>query len=187
MFYEIGHDIARAPTGWSELNYIRNLNGKSFTKDPTNAQVKGLCYKIDFIKPLVEKQKLSSLYFIQFKAWNYNIYNEWHEYPVLSYFIENRADQNAPLKRYIANLKIMSNHFPIKDNLIRRVLSATSFFIKQIDNDLVPDPEQILMLYKIHPTQRHFYEEKEKKKKPLSLYNKMPSMDKVRNKEITGR
>lgn len=160
MCYIDEHKLFRVPIGWDQFNYTDNIKGKSLTKDPVNAQVRGLHYKIEFVKPLVKSDKISSMHYIQLKAWNYNIYNEWQEYTVLSYLLKSRLDKNTPLKQHMSSLKIMSYSFPVTNPLVHRVLATTSFLIKQIENNLVPDPEQILVLHKIHPSQRRFYEEK---------------------------
>lgn len=174
--------LTRLPSGWSQFYDIRHVKGKSMTKDPNKGQVKGLCYKIDFVKPLIDSQKVSACFYISIKAWNYNIYNQWHEYPVLSFLIQDRINREENFTKYISDVKIMAHEFPVKIALVHRLLTATSFFIKRIDNGIVPDVEQILMLHKVHPSQRKFY--KDQSSEDLALLQNLRQIKESKEKDI---
>jgi len=149
--------VTRVPLGWNQFRDIEKTKGKSSINDPRKGQVRGLYYKIDFLKPLIEKKQVIPSFRVSIKSWHYNIYNEWDERSILSFVIQDRKDKQKIITSYISDVKIMTQQFPVTIALVHRLLTTASFFIRKIDLGAVPDIEQILMLHKIHPSQRSFY------------------------------
>lgn len=157
MSFKKSSNFGLFPSGWRCLDNIENSTAKAFSKDPEHGSVKGLYYKVERLVVTPDRQVLSPPYLVTLKTWNYNIYNELNEHEVLSFLIHNRENYRQPVRKYISSIKIMAHAFPTSDLLVHRLMAATSFLMKQAENNIVPDTEQILRLHKIHPSQKRFY------------------------------
>jgi len=174
--------VTRVPLGWNQFRDIENTKGKSSIKDPRKGQIRGLYYKIDFLKPLINKKQVIPSFCVSVKSWNYNIHNEWDERSILSFVIQDRKDKQKILTNYISDVKIMTQQFPVTIALVHRLLTTASFFIKKIDLGVVPDVEQILMLHKIHPSQRTFYTDRSSE--DLALLNNLRSLHNASERDV---
>jgi hypothetical protein len=76
----------------------------------------------------------------------------------------------------------MTHAFPVTIALTHRLLIATSFFIKKIDNGIVPDVEQILTLHKIHPSQKSFY--KDQSAEDVALLNNLKELKESDKRDV---
>jgi hypothetical protein len=141
------------PKGWDKLSYISRSCAQAISKDPLSARVTGLSYNIEPCPTSAGRY----VYAFSIEGWEYNIYNESIEFPVLSFLLRERPDSKPSKSYYISEIKTQARALRLTERSAHRILMATAFFIKQIDSDQVPDFERILKLYKIHPNQRSQY------------------------------
>ena len=146
------------PRGWDQLRHIKASEGQSVIKDPASARVYGLSYMIEPLPYSLGKKINKAIYLIEIEGWEYNIHNDSREYPILSFILQERPDDDAPKDFYISALKAMSLQLRVTERSAHRAFMAANFLMKQIANNQVPDAERILRLYKIHPLQRALYE-----------------------------
>ncbi len=129
----------------SHCKYFKTINtvkARAFTKDPEHAKIKGLCYKVN--------QSDLNRYTIFIKSWEYNIYNEYYERPVLSFSIA--FDYNAPHKFKITAPKIMSCPVILDNQSALRFLEAASLIMRQVQSGTMIDVDHVLGIYRIKPT-----------------------------------
>ena len=150
-------DSVWPPKGWKEFSDITLLNNQTIFKDPHTSKLSGLCYSIEPI-PVFKKKSRTFIYNIAIESWEYSINNESSEFPVLSFLIGERYAIPQMTERIIENIKSFSRPIESTPLSSQRSLMAALFFIKQINNDYMPDIEKTLSLYKIHPSQRTEYQ-----------------------------
>ena len=150
--------VSWPPKGWKQFKDIDRSHGQAISKDPASAIVTGMSYIVEPL-PVYQKNDLRSfVYAIHIEGWDYNIYNESCEYPILSFICKERPEDSASKHYYISDIKSRARSVRITQRSAHRSFMAALFMMKQINSGQVPDAERILRLYKIHPTQRSLYD-----------------------------
>lgn len=147
------------PRGWLQLSKIKKLSGQVIVKDPVFAKVSGLLYKIEPTPVFSKENKNKFAYHFYIEGWEYDINNTSFEYPILSFVVKERV---SDLQNRFLLSEIRSNGRPLESTQIlsQRVLSAALHFIHEIDNGNTPDKQNILLLYKVHPSQEELYSQR---------------------------
>ena len=145
------------PKGWEQLSIIKKTGAQTIHKDPVSAVVTGLSYTIDPCPHLLGPNHRRFSYQFSLMEWNYNIYNESGEYPVLSFTLWDRPEK-GPKHYYMSDIRTQARPLALTHRSAQRTYMAALFLMKQINSDIVPDTERLLRLYKIHPSQRSLYE-----------------------------
>ncbi len=145
------------PKGWKHFDVIKNTSGQSVTKDPVSGKVKGLVYQIDSSPTYYAGNIISAVHEIKISGWEYNILGESEEYPILSFFLEDRLNHTTQKERCISQIKVKNKLFPVTSSSAHRSYMVALLFMKQIDVGNVLDINRVLSMYKIHPTQRGIY------------------------------
>lgn len=145
------------PKGWRQFDAITQTEAQAIHKNPVSAVVTGLSYTIDPCSHLLDPNRQRFSYHFSFLEWNYNIYNESYEYPVLSFTLWERPER-GPKHYYMSDIKTQARPLVITERSAQRTYMAAVFLMKQINSGIVPDTQRLLRLYKIHPTQRSLYE-----------------------------
>lgn len=121
---------------------IDKMKARAFVKDPAQAKIKGLCYRIN--------QSDLNRYTILIKAWEYNIYNEYYERPVLSFSL--LFDHGVSENFKIISAKIMSCPVIIDLSSTSRFMDAASLIIRQVQSGVMVDVDNVLAIYRIKPS-----------------------------------
>lgn len=168
------------PKGWKHFESLKNISGQSVTKDPVSAKVKGLVYNIESTPVYYADNLFSAVHDIRISGWEYNILGESVEYPIISFFLQDRAYETSTDKsRYISQLKVKDKLFPVTNNSAQRSYMVALLLIKQIDAGVVSDVDRILSMYKVHPTQSGLYKLKNFVKNAFFCYGANSSDDKI--------
>lgn len=123
------------------FNMIDKMKARAFVKDPEHAKIKGLCYKV--------QQSGLSRHTVFIKSWEYNIYNEYYERPVLSFSIT--FDYNAPHKFEVTASKIMSCSVVLDKKSTLRFLDVASLIMRQVQSGAMVDVDHVLGIYRMKP------------------------------------
>ncbi|HPD83607.1 MAG: hypothetical protein R3D88_04055 [Alphaproteobacteria bacterium] len=156
LFKTLG--VSWPPKGWKEFFEIEASHGQSILKDPVSACVTGLSYHIDPIPTYHKNNDRKFVYAVCIEGWDYNIYNESREYPVLSFVLHERPEENTSKYLYMSDIRTQGRSVKITERSAYRAFMAALFLMKQINSGQVSEAERILRLYKIHPTQRSLYD-----------------------------
>ena len=133
------------PRGWDHFKTIYQTHGQSIHKDPQNARIAGLHYDIQPMpKASDDPDDLNYFYALSIRAWEYTISNESKEYPVLSFQLQERRSAEHATSLSLSQLKVKCQSVKVTEPIADRTLMAALFFIRQIQNDRVPDWERIL-------------------------------------------
>ncbi|MEM6811397.1 MAG: hypothetical protein AAF549_02910 [Pseudomonadota bacterium] len=172
------------PKGWRELGIIKKLSEQAIFKDPYSAKVIGLSYKIE-PAPVIKNNIRYNLYNIQIDGWEYTINNESREFPVLSFLLAEKEGEGIVCDSMISKIKTHSRSVINTKNSGQRALNAALYFIEEINNGSVPDFDQVLKLYKIHPSQRRLYRDtKTNSRKFFSALSFLSDKDKKHRKAV---
>jgi hypothetical protein len=150
--------VSWPPKGWKKFEKIEYSQGQAILKNPTSAIVTGMSYSVEPVPVYLKNNRRVYAYAVQIEGWDYNIYNESCEYPVLSFMLYERPNSTAPKHFYISKLKTQAQPLKITQRSAHRAFMAALFMMKQINSGKVPEAERILRLYKIHATQRNLYD-----------------------------
>jgi len=160
-------DLSWPPEGFQELGDIKNLSAQAISKDPHTAKVIGASYTIE-ISALQRDDKKDYIYSFQIDAWEYTINNESREFPILSFVLKPDAGY-----RGIGNIKTYSCPVKTTRKSSQRTYMAALSMLRSISDGIVPDLEQYLKIYKIHPSQKKLYErERDVAKRFFELFDK---------------
>ena len=136
------------PKGWPQFKSISHKCKQALIKDLKTARIYGLSYKIQSM-PLYH---LDGKYFshdIEINGWEYTIQNDSQEYPVLSFKLLDRHDEQMGLADHISNIKVCARMIDITDQTAKRTALAGLFLMKQIGGGFVPDPARVLRVYRL--------------------------------------
>ena len=151
--------VSWPPRGWRQFESIQTPCGQAILKQPVSGVVCGLRYMIEPVPIYSKKQQKSLLFHVQITGWEYSISNQSHEYPVLSYALQERGDDTqCKPKLYISQIKSQGQAIRTTSKSARRCLMASVFLIQQINKGNVPDIEKTLKIYRIHTSQKQGYE-----------------------------
>lgn len=175
--------VAWPPEGWNTLQDIDQTYGQAILKNPVSAIVTGLSYVIEPV-PIYKSSARTYYYAVNITGWDYNIYNESCEYPVLSFIFHDKPASKAPKHYYMSELKTQAQSLILTERSAHRIYMAALFLMKQITSGQVPDIERILKLYKIHPTQRDAYQINPERHD--SLFCGLPNIESNLNKKETA-
>lgn len=153
--------VSWPPKGWKELELVDQSYGQAISKNPKSAVVTGMSYMIEPIPVIDPHNKRSYLYALRIEGWDYNIYNESFEYPILSFVFKERDVSADIIVSSVSDLKTSAQKLPMTERSAHRIFMAALFMMKQIEKGSVPDFERVLRLYKIHPAQRNLYVERD--------------------------
>ena len=138
------------PRGWDHFKTIYNTHGQSIHKDPQNARIAGLHYDIQPMpKASDDPDDVNYFYALSIRAWEYSISNESKEYPVLSFQLQERRSAEYATSLSLSQLKVKCKSVKVTEPIADRTLMAALFFIRQIQNDRVPDWDRILKFYRL--------------------------------------
>ena len=138
------------PRGWEHFKTINQTNGQSIHKDPQNARIAGLNFDIQPMpKASDNPDDLDYFYVLSICAWEYTISNESKEYPILSFQLQERRSSEHAASLLLSNLRIKYKSVEVTESIAERTLMAALFFIRQIQNDRVPDWDRILRFYRL--------------------------------------
>ena len=149
--------VSWPPKGWKNFKEIEASYGQAIIKNPASAVVTGISYDIAPVPIQHKDGRQVFVYAVQIHGWDYNIYNESCEYPVLSFVLKERPQSDAPKYFYMSDIKTQGYQLKITQRSAHRAYMAALFMMKQIAAGQVPEVERILKLYKIHPIQRGTY------------------------------
>ncbi len=175
--------VSWPPKGWKAFNEIDQTYGQAILKNPVSAVVTGLSYVIEPI-PVYKSSVRGHYYAVNITGWDYNIYNESCEYPVLSFIFHDKPDSKTPKHYYMSELKTQAQSLHLTERSAHRMYMAALFLMKQIGSGQVPDVERILKLYKIHPSQRDAY--KINSERSDSLFCGLPNIEDNLSKKETA-
>lgn len=140
------------PTGWTSLGGIQKLSGQSLVKDMHTARVRGLVYRIAS-DPIQSIDDPFYIHRVRVDGWEYTIQNDSSEYPILSFSVMDRFDQNIPEEYYISSIRSMSCPVEQTEKTVQRTINLFRFLVRQIDGGTVPDIDRIMRMYRLHPLQ----------------------------------
>lgn len=150
--------VSWPPQGWDNLNEIKCSTGQAILKDPVSALISGVCYTIESLPVHLNNNECAHVYAVHVDGWDYNIYNESCEYPILSFIFQEKKNAKAPKYYYMSDIKTRAQSVPLTKRSAHRSYMAALCMMKQIEAGRAPDFERILRLYKMHPSQRYLYE-----------------------------
>lgn len=148
--------IVWPPKGWRQFAAIQTSAGQSLAKDISKARIYGLQYSIESM-PLFKDNEKFFRHDIRITGWEYSILNESTEYPVLSCSIMDKFDETLSQECFITDIRSYDTAVPHTRRSANRTVSAALFFIRQIEQGIVPDVNRVLRIYKIHPNQSFLY------------------------------
>lgn len=140
------------PRGWNQFEDIIEVTGQSVEKDLESSVVQGLNYCIHS-DPVTINESVQYIHSIHIHSWQYDIRNDIHETPVLSLSLMDYYDSRIPREGYVSNIRSMGTSVDCDERSVRRAITATLFFLKQIRLGQVPDSENTLSIYRLHPSQ----------------------------------
>lgn len=160
------------PRGWTSLGGVKQLSGQSLAKDIDTARVRGLVYRI-VSDPIQTTDEHFYIHRVRIDGWEYTIQNDSSEFPILSFSLMDRFDDNIPEEYYVSAIKTMSCPVELSERTVRRTMSLFRFLIRQIDNGVVPDVDRVMRMYRLHPLQLYLQNKIKKtaRKWPFSDYD----------------
>ncbi len=140
------------PNGWTSLGGVKKLSGQSLVKDPQTARMRGMIYRI-VSDPIQSPGENFYIHRVRVDGWEYTIQNDSSEFPILSFSVMDRFDENIPEEYYVSSIKMMSCPVELSEKTVSRTISLFRFLVRQIDNGTVPDIDRVMRVYRLHPLQ----------------------------------
>lgn len=144
------------PRGWEQFKNIELLSYQTIYKDPISATVTGLCYKVEPIM-VFNKKIRTCVYNVTIERWEYSINNDSQDLPVLSFLLGEAKVMPMARELVVENIKVCSRPIKTTAKSSHRVLMAALSLMRHINNDHHPDVNNLLRLYKLHPSQGRSY------------------------------
>lgn len=173
------------PRGWEQLGLIKKLEGQAILKNPAHATITGLFFKIDPVPVYLKNNQRGHVYRISVDGWSYSIYNESHEFNIISFDLADRLTRHLSKENCVSNIKIKSRPLVLNKRSAGRSYMAALLLMKQIESGIVPDYDRVLRLYKIHPSQRSLYEQDIKRKTSLNCGLKPYCLETLKIEELS--
>lgn len=148
--------IVWPPIGWPQLSQVTSSSGRAVAKDIPKARIFGLHYNIESV-PVFKMDTKLMRHDISIEGWEYSILNESIEYPVLSFSLYDRFDMKVAKECFVTDIRSYATPMPHTQRSVNRAMSAAMFFIRQIDNGVVPYVDRVLRTYRLHPNQAFMY------------------------------
>lgn len=140
------------PRGWEGLSATQYASGQAIVKNPSEAKITGIQYRINPVPRANHCRENSSfLYAVEFVAWEYTIYNNSQEFPIISFILKEKCTPNKNHSLSIDDVKIQAQNIRMTDEIAERVMMASLYFIRQVENGRVPDWARILRFYRLAP------------------------------------
>ena len=118
------------PKGWDQFRQITETIGQAVSRDIKTARLVGLSYTVQ--SSVMRQRKELCHHKITINGWDYTIHNESHEYPVLSFDLQDRHDRRKPRRHFVRDIKVMACPLDGRGYVPQRVMMAALFFMKQI-------------------------------------------------------
>lgn len=140
------------PRGWEGFGATQRASGQAIVKNPSEAKITGIQYSINPVPRAGSRDEdCSFLYAVEFVAWEYTIYNNSQEFPIISFVLKEQYAPNNNHRLSIDDVKIQAQNIKITDEIAERVMMASLYFIRQVENGNVPDWARILRFYRLAP------------------------------------
>lgn len=144
------------PIGWRPFAGVKASSGQSIAKDIFRARIFGLQYSIESV-PLFKMETRLFRHDIMVGGWEYSILNDSREYPVLSFSLYDRFDDELDKECFVSDIRSYDTPIAHTRRSVNRAVSAALFMIRQVSEGNVPDVNRVLRAYKLHPNQAFIY------------------------------
>lgn len=135
---------------------------QSVSKDTSQKKIVGLSYAIDPVMNVTDTCHHKYIFYVSIKGWEYDTKQSNIEFPILKFNVSTQCDGFLN-KTSVSEYYINGGHVECHAKKSERVLMASAFFVRQINNNRVPDWERILNFYRLMPM--NTYDQAEFKRK----------------------
>ncbi len=168
------------PQGWDHFKIIHATHGQSIHKDPKNARIVGLQYHIQPVPGAPKSaQRNDYSYALSIGGWEYTISDDSKEFPILSFYLKDKGAGERAADLFLSQLKVDSKLVAVTKPVVDRALMASLFFIRQIQNNRVPDWNRILKFYRLRENCNSLKEAGLSKRKRTPHFINMASSESV--------